>query len=68
MNKQKMVNMKKQNYIKKINKKKRKKDLEQIQSIENENLEINYKNETEEFNRICKKKFKELEERTQERK
>ena len=51
--------------LKKSIKKKRKKDLEQRQSIENENLETNYKNEIEEFNRIWKEKFKELEERTQ---
>ena len=58
MNKQKMVNMKKQNYIKKINKKKRKKDLEQRQNFENENLETNYQNEIKEFNRIFKENLK----------
>jgi hypothetical protein len=51
--------------LKKLIKKKRKKDLEQRQNIENENLELNYKTEIEEFNRIWNERFKELEERTQ---
>ena len=51
--------------IQKLIKKKRKKDLEQRQSIENENLETSYKTEKEEFNKIWNEKFKELEERTQ---
>ena len=51
--------------IQKLIKKKRKKDLEQRQNIENENLELNYKTEIEEFNRIWNERFKELEERTQ---
>ena len=44
--------------LKKSIKKKRKKDLEQRQNFENENLETNYQNEIKEFNRIFKENLK----------
>ncbi len=51
--------------IKMLIKKKRKKDLEKRQLIENENLETNYKTELDELNQFWNDKFKDLEERTQ---
>ena len=51
--------------IKILIKKKRKKELEKRQLIENENLESNYKTDLDELNQFWNDKFKDYEEKTQ---